>query len=175
MSCAIAVTSRPTAAGLRRGSVNLDYDGPGVRNVPLVGFGLTDSQRRFSSMGVPIRQPTNVQVVGTTTTQAILSYQAPDGNRCTVTVSENSNYTPAVADVDPNKFAGSNSDSRFSALDQGLVRYFVVGTVPKPSGLIANQAADGYYYGRALKPNTQHYFQITCDGSPASGTTSFTE
>jgi hypothetical protein len=81
-----------------------------------------------------------------------------------VAVSENA----TVTDVDPVKSPGSNSDTRFSILNQGRLRYFIIGTVPQPSGLIVNQASDGNYCGRALKPSTIHYYQITCGSSTAN-------
>jgi len=113
----------------------------------------------------------NVQILGTTPTQVALSYLAPSGaGACTVAVSESAGLSPVVNDVDTSKFSGANSDNRFSFLNQGQQRYFVVGTIPKTNGLIANQAQDGSYYGRALKPNTKHYFQITCGSNTANGT-----
>ncbi len=115
-------------------------------------------------------QITRVQILGLTPTQAIISYQAPDSNRCILAVSEGTTYWPVVADVDTAKFPGASSDIRFSFLDQGLVRYFVAGTVPKPSGAIFNLAVDSGFYGRALRPNTRHYFKITCGTSTARGT-----
>jgi len=114
-------------------------------------------------------QITNVRVSGITPNQAILSYDAPDSNSCTVLVSETAGPGSPVADVNTSLFAGSNSDSRFAPLNQGRLRYFVVGTLPKPSGLIPNLASDGYYYGRALQPNTTNYYKITCGASTATG------
>jgi hypothetical protein len=68
-------------------------------------------------------------------------------------------------------FASSNDDlARYPDLQNGTARTFVVGTVPKPSGLIANLAVDSNFYGRALKPNTPHYYQISCGASTVNGT-----
>ena len=44
---------------------------------------------------------TNVRVLGTTATQALVAYTAPDGNACTIQLSQNSSLTPLALDVDP--------------------------------------------------------------------------
>jgi len=115
-------------------------------------------------------QIAKVQVAGLTATQAILTYEAPDPNPCTVAVSEDSHLVPLIADVDPVKFPGSASDARFPALNRGQERTFIIGTVPKPGGVLSNLATDGYFYSRALHQNALHYFQITCGSHTAKGT-----
>jgi len=112
----------------------------------------------------------NPAVLGVTPTSALLTYTAPNSSACTVLVSETAGPGSPVADVDTTKFSGSNSDTRFAFLEpNATTRYFVVGTIPKPSGLISNLASDGNYYGRALQPNTTHYYKITCGATIATG------
>jgi len=59
-------------------------------------------------------QATNVQLVGTTATQATFTYTAPSTAACTWEVSEHEDntpdYTPLHADVDSSLFSGANSD-----------------------------------------------------------------
>jgi hypothetical protein len=109
-------------------------------------------------------QTLTVQVKGTTATQAVLAYTAPDSNPCTVQVSENSTLAPLVHDVDPKLFSGSNSDSRTGALSNGTSRVFVVGKRDTETG------ADSVNYSRALQANTQHSFSVTCGSSTVTGT-----
>src|SRR3974390_2044303 len=59
---------------------------------------------------------TNLRVTGVTATQAVISYDAPDANPCTVAVSESPTYTPLVYDVDPSLFANADSDARDGSL-----------------------------------------------------------
>jgi hypothetical protein len=111
----------------------------------------------------PTTSSFSVQVKGTTPTQAVLVYTAPDANPCAVKVSESSSLSPLVHDVDPALFSGSNSDSRPTGLSTGTTRVFVLGTRDTETG------ADGINYSRALQANTTHYFSITCGSSSASG------
>src|ERR1035438_6238319 len=65
----------------------------------------------------------NFSVVGTTATQALIAYTAPDGNACTIQVSQSVGLTPLALDVDPGTFANSNVDlSRSSTVASGLSR-----------------------------------------------------
>lgn len=105
----------------------------------------------------------SVTVVGTTNTQAILQYTAPDDSACVIQVSQDNSYSPVVHDVDATLFSGSNLDSRSTNLGSGANRIVVIG---KRS---ADLALDGLRYSRALQANTTHYFQITCGGETGSG------
>ena len=78
----------------------------------------------ITSLGPPV----SVTVTGTTATQAILSYTAPDSSACSVKVSTSGSYFPLVYDVDPSIFSGSNLDSRAGSISIGLARIFVAGT-----------------------------------------------
>ena len=102
--------------------------------------------------------------VTTTETQAVLRYQAPDANPCTVQVSENSALTPLDHDVDPALFAGSSLDTRAGSAGAGEDRIFVAG---KRSSELA---LDGNRYSRALQAATQHFYAITCSGHTIGGT-----
>jgi hypothetical protein len=105
-----------------------------------------------------------VQVVGTTPTQAVLSYTAPDNNACTISVSESSSLSPVVNDVNPALFTGANLDNRPGSVVSGTSRVAVIG---KRS---ADLASDGKFYSRALQAFTAHFFTITCGASSGSGT-----
>lgn len=102
---------------------------------------------------------TNVRVTGTTHTQAILQYQAPDANPCSVQVSEKSDFSTLVNDVDPSKFSGADMDSRGANISSGRSRTFVIGKRAAETGLDLNR------YSRALQVLTQHYFRITCSST----------
>jgi hypothetical protein len=106
----------------------------------------------------------NLQVRGVTSTQASLSYTAPDSSACIVEVSESPSYRPLVHDVDTVLFAGSNLDSRLESITSGRERVFVAGKRRAEKGV------DGKWYSRALQAFTNHYYRITCGESQASGT-----
>jgi len=108
----------------------------------------------------------NVSVLGTTATQALIHYTAPNNAPCNVEVSESPTYSPLVYDVDGTKFASAPSDARPGAMPSGVERLFVIGKRAAEVGL------DTIRYSRALQTATQHYFRITCPttGDQATGT-----
>jgi hypothetical protein len=108
---------------------------------------------------------TSLTVVGSSNTQAMVSYVAPDTNPCTLEVSESNTYAPVVNDVNTTLFASSNSDNRDGDLTSGTSRIVVLGQ------RVAGLAADTKFYSRALQTNTTHYLRVTCGVSTA--TTSF--
>ena len=107
---------------------------------------------------------TNVRVAGTTATQAVLEYTAPDTGICTVAVSESATFAPLVPDVDPTLFAGANQDNRAGSISSGLQRVFVAGKRAAEPGV------DGRFHSRALQAYTLHYFLIACGTDTATGT-----
>jgi hypothetical protein len=102
---------------------------------------------------------TNVVVVGTTNTQALIRYAAPNTNPCTWEVSESPSYAPLVHDQDPALFANANSDAERGGTD----RFRIIGTRR------VDVAKDGRRISRALQANTRHYFRITCGNDTARG------
>jgi hypothetical protein len=67
----------------------------------------------------------NFRVLGTSATQALIAYTAPDGNACTIQVSQSAGLTPLALDVDPGTFANSNFDlSRAGTVTAGLINAF---------------------------------------------------
>lgn len=108
----------------------------------------------------------NIRVLGSTATQAVIAYSAPDTAACSVKVSERNSfgadYAP-VHDVNTALFPGADSDARSGSVVHGRSRIFVAGK------RAAERAGDGRYYSRALQAFTTHYFQITCGAQTASG------
>src|SRR5207253_2906524 len=109
---------------------------------------------------------TNLTVMGTTPTQAILSYTAPTANACTIEVSESNTFSPLVNDVNTALFSGANLDNRTGNIISGTARLVVIGK------RAADLAGDQRQYSRSLQTNTPHYFRVTCGSSVA--TTIFT-
>jgi hypothetical protein len=113
------------------------------------------SQPGTAAQRVPPGGP-RVRVAGTTNTQAVLTYTAPDSGACTVRVSQQSSLTPLVHDVDPNLFPGSDQDTRPESIAAQNSRVFVVGK------RVTERAVDGRNYSRALEAYAIHYYQVTC-------------
>jgi len=107
---------------------------------------------------------TSVLVAGTTATQVVLEYTAPNTGTCTVAVSQSATLSPLVPDVDPALFVGANQDNRAGSISGGLQRVFVAGKRAAELGV------DGRYHSRALQAHTPHYYQITCGTNTATGT-----
>jgi hypothetical protein len=116
----------------------------------------------------------NVRVLGTSATQALIEYTAPDGNPCTIQVSQSAALTPPALDVDPGTFANSNLDlSRPSTVTSGLSRAVVLGQ------RTAQYATAGTYSGvrhfsRALQAFTPYFGEITCPSTGDTATFTFT-
>ena len=90
-------------------------------------------------------------MLGTTATQALIAYTAPDGNACTIQVSQSAGLTPLALDVDPGTFANSNSDlSRPSTVTSGLARTVVLGQRTAQYAT-AGTHAGVRHYSRALR------------------------
>ncbi|MGA2739126.1 MAG: hypothetical protein ABSG65_16940 [Bryobacteraceae bacterium] len=116
----------------------------------------------------------NFRVLGTTATQAMIAYTAPDGNACTVQVSQSSGLTPLALDVDPGTFANSNSDlARPSTSPNGLSRTVVLGQRTAQYAT-AGQYAGVRHYSRALQAYTPYFGQITCPSTGDIVTFTFT-
>ena len=106
----------------------------------------------------------SVTVVGTSNTQAVLAYTAPDSSACTVQVSESNTLSPPVHDLDTALFSGANSDARPSGMSNGTARVFVVG-----KRLTQTSSTDSKNYSLALQANTTHYYSVACTGVTATG------
>lgn len=96
--------------------------------------------------------------VTVTNTQAVLQYDAPDDQPCSVKICEAPDLSVLANDVDPAKFAGADLDSRAGNAAQGRQRSFVAGKRAAEPGIDKN------LYSRALQAVTKHYYRITCSG-----------
>jgi len=153
---ALVDSGGPVSPGPHDITTQVNWMGPKYANVILA---LALSPVKATQIGTHL----SVEVVGTTPTQAVLAYTAPDNNPCSVAVSQSQSLTPLVPDVDPAVFSWSNLDNRPFAVNNGTQRLFVVG---KRSADLSN----GVRVSRALQVATRHYFSVTCGSLSASGT-----
>ena len=116
----------------------------------------------------------NLRVLGTTSTQALLAYDAPDANACTIQLSQSAGLTPLALDVDPGTFANSNLDlSRAGTVTAGLSRTIVLGQ--RTAQFATAGAYSGIrHYSRALQALTPYFGQITCPSTGDTAAFSFT-
>ncbi|MGA3039332.1 MAG: hypothetical protein ABSF54_00930 [Bryobacteraceae bacterium] len=102
----------------------------------------------------------------TTATQAVIAYDAPDGNACIIQLSQSSSFTPLALDVDPGTFINSNSDlARPSTVTSGLTRTVLLGQRTAQLAT-AGPYAGVRHFSRALQAFTTYFGQITC---PSTG------
>ena len=107
----------------------------------------------------------NLTVVGTTSTQVVISYTAPSTSVCTVEASKESDYSPLASDVDTAYYTGASSDSRTGNLTSGRYRVFVIG---KRGPAAIEAALNGYFLSRALQADTDYFIRVTCGGDTAT-------
>jgi hypothetical protein len=112
----------------------------------------------FFLLAMPAAAATTIVSINSTPTQAIVGIYTDSPGACTYRVSENSNFIPLLHDVDPNLFAGSDSDARPGSFIHGSDHLFVLGRRD------SEKASDGRRYSRALQAGTQHYLGISCGG-----------
>jgi hypothetical protein len=106
----------------------------------------------------------NVRVLGTTATQAVIAYTAPSGSACSIAVSTSSSYSPPINDL----ITDSTSDlARPSTVTAGNARTVVIGARNAPLsgvyGFVTQRISN------ALQANTPYFYQIACGASAASG------
>jgi hypothetical protein len=116
----------------------------------------------------------NLRVLGTTATQALIAYTAPDGNACIIQLSQSAGLTPPALDVDPGTFANSNSDlARPSTVTDGLSRTVVLGQ--RTAQLATAGMHSGVrHFSRSLQAYTPYFVQITCPSTGDTATLPFT-
>jgi hypothetical protein len=104
-----------------------------------------------------------VSVLGTTPTQAILSYTAPTDAPCIVEASASAEYWPPLHDLDLLLFEDANGAGRGGSFAGARQRAILIGTPLTDTGR-GNTA-----YSQALQPDTLYYFRITCGPAVAVG------
>jgi hypothetical protein len=117
----------------------------------------------FGALIAPCLGAINVAVVGTTNTQATITWD--HAGSCTVQVSEKSDLSVPAIDVNPTLFTNANQDTRAGSLTVGTSHVFVIGK------RLTEQGLDSNWYSRALQTNTVHYGSVTCGAD--SGTFTF--
>lgn len=105
----------------------------------------------------------NVRVVGTTSTQAVIAYTAPDEGLCSVEAGPSPSLQPNLHDINGHLFPEGGLDSRPGSIQRGRERLIVLGR------RTAERAQDGKRYSRAMEANTEHHFAIYCGESVARG------
>jgi hypothetical protein len=155
-SGALVDSGRPLSPGTYQIATQVNYMGPNYANV-ILALALSPVGEKQTG------QQLTARVVGTTPTQAVLAYDAPDSNPCSVAVSQSQSLAPLVPDVDPSVFPWSNLDNRPLSISNGTHRIFVVG---KRSADLST----GVRVSRALQVATPHYYRITCGTLVTSGT-----
>lgn len=110
----------------------------------------------------PMAHALNLELLGTTATQAVFRYETSTPNSCTLFVSEFSTFSN-VNDVNSNLFPGSNLDTR--AIVDGSVRTVIIGS--RTTARSGDRS-----YSRALRSGTKHSITVTC--SDGSSSMSFT-
>ena len=110
-------------------------------------------------------QPSQLAFVGSTSTQIVFSYQAPDESPCTVAAVNDDDPAVVVYDLDARVFPSSpavNVDFRHDWNTGKRGRIFVLGKRTSDTG------ADGKLYSRALEVDVPHTITVTCAGVPAT-------
>lgn len=120
----------------------------------------------------PLLASTNVPitVIGTTNTQALISYIAPDSGACTVAASPtNSTLVPEVYDLDTSLFTNANSDIlRSDNLQIGLQRFTLIGRRGEST------ASNGLAYSLAIAAGQAYTGSVSCDSGAYIGSFAFT-
>jgi len=109
-------------------------------------------------------QISNVQVMDVSNVQALIGFQAPPAASCSVAISEQSDFSKLVPDVNPALFEGADSDKRSGSVIEGNNRIFLVGA------RTVGKARNRKWYSRALQADTLHYYRIQCGAATAAGT-----
>src|ERR1700678_2518804 len=117
--------------------------------MPRLSAGVALSAFLVASAGVCFAGIGDLRVIGTTATQAVIGYTAPNQNPCSIEVSQNSSLSPLVHDTDPGIFEDSGQDNRPGNLSSGPVRLAVIG---KRSAELATAGpfAGARHFSRAL-------------------------
>ena len=104
-------------------------------------------------------------VVGTTPTQAVVTFAVPDPTQCTLVVYEDAGRTLVAHDTDATLFAGAASCNRSGNVVSGQDVTAVLGT-----RTVVN-ALDGKAYSRALEQDKTYWVTITdtANSSPFGG------